>query len=136
MCKQLYGPTLYRSRVLELNASDERGISIVRDKIKQFASAAVGPGVPGYPCPPYKILILDEADAMTEDAQSALRRTMEQHSKVTRFFFICNYVSRMIDPIVSRCAKFRFSPLPEKDIESRLSYICKNEGATSMTCVA
>lgn len=65
---------------------------------------------------------------MTEDAQSALRRTMEQHSKVTRFFFICNYVSRMIDPIVSRCAKFRFTPLPEGDVESRLAHICSAEG--------
>lgn len=136
LAKQLYGPELMRTRVLELNASDERGISIVREKVKDFARMQLSnpPAGPAgeeyrkkYPCPPYKIIILDEADSMTQDAQSALRRTMETYSKITRFCLICNYVTRIIDPLASRCSKFRFKSLGGGDAKKRIEDIAKLE---------
>ena len=81
----------------------------------------------GYPCPPYKLIILDEADSMTKDAQSALRRTMEVYTRVTRFALLCNYVSRIIDPIKSRCAKFRYQPLSHSAMKQRLTHIARME---------
>lgn len=133
MSKSLFGPALVRSRVLELNASDERGINIVREKIKDFARMHLSqpPADPAYrsqyPCPPFKIIILDEADSMTHDAQSALRRTMEKYSRITRFCLVCNYVTRIIDPVASRCSKFRFKVLDGSAAQSRLVEIARME---------
>lgn len=106
----------------ELNASDERGIDVVRNQIKQFArTAPMGDAT-------FKILFLDEADALTNDAQSALRRTMENYAQTCRFILSCNYSSKIIDPIQSRCAIYRFKPLDREAITEEISRICKNEG--------
>jgi len=91
--------------LLELNASDQRGIDVVRDRIKGFARSSFGGD--------FRIVFLDEADSLTDEAQAALRRTMEQFSDNTRFILSCNYSSKIIDPIQSRCAVFRFSPLSD-----------------------
>ncbi|ARF09647.1 replication factor C small subunit [Indivirus ILV1] len=125
--RELFGPRKFRERVKELNASDERGINVVRNKIVTLAKMSVSEKDPMYTCPPFKIIILDEADAMTTEAQSALRKTMEDYSHITRFCFICNYINQIISPITSRCVKFRFKPINDEFMTERLLFIAQNE---------
>jgi len=112
----------WQNNFRELNASDERGIDVVRNQIKQFARTSPMGGAP------FKILFLDEADALTPDAQSALRRTMENYSSVCRFILSCNYSSKIIDPIQSRCAVYRFRPLGQDAIVKAIRRIAAAEG--------
>ena len=121
--KELYRET-WRENYLELNASDERGIQIVREKVKNFARTKSLGNVP------FKIIFLDEADALTPEAQQALRRTMENYSSTCRFILSCNYSSKVIDPIQSRCVSFRFKILEKKDIEKVIKKIAENEKLT------
>jgi DNA polymerase III delta prime subunit len=120
IARALYGDD-WRGNFLELNASDERGIDVVRDRIKSFARSSFG----NYD---YRLIFLDEADSLTSDAQSALRRTMEQFSDNTRFILSCNYSSKIIDPIQSRCAVFRFSPLSDAAVRAQIEEIATAEG--------
>jgi replication factor C subunit 2/4 len=124
LAKELFGQKNYTKRIIELNASDERGINVVRDKIKMYAKQAVKND---NNVSPWKIIILDEADTMTTDSQFALRRIIEEYSKVTRFCFICNYHNKIIDPIISRCSIFCFKPILDLDIYNKLKYISEKE---------
>ena len=120
---KLFGEDIYNERVLKLNASDERGIKIVRGKIREFSQKKVSEGLD---CN-FKIIILDEADAMTDESQYALRRIMEKYSSNTRFCIICNYINRIIQPLISRCCCLRFKPLKQCDIAKLCCSILKNE---------
>ncbi len=121
LSRDLYGPG-YRNFILELNASDERGIGVIREKVKNFArTAAMASPVS------FKILIMDEADHLTSDAQHALRRTMEIYTKTCRFCLLGNYSENIIDPIQSRCSVFRFSPLEEPDLKDYIQLIAEKE---------
>jgi replication factor C subunit 2/4 len=124
LSKELFGSENYSDRIIELNASDERGINIIREKIKTYAKQSIKHIKNA---PPWKIIILDEADTMTSDSQFALRRIMEQYSKITRFCIICNYHNKIIDPIISRCSLFRFKPIDSNEIIIKLKYICECE---------
>lgn len=112
---------------LELNASDERGIKMVRERVKEFA-AVMKLSTSNNDDKPFRIIILDEADEMTSEAQTALRRIIEDSSKTTRFIIICNYLSQIIEPIQSRCVVFHFTRLAEEDIVDYLKMICEKEG--------
>jgi replication factor C small subunit len=117
---ELYGKD-WRQNILNLNASDERGIDVIRGQVKDFArTKAIGEV-------PYKLVILDEADALTPEAQQALRRTMETFTNVSRFILIANFSSRIIEPIQSRCAVFRFKALTEADVRKYIQRIVEGE---------
>ena len=120
LSRDLYGD-VYREFLMELNASDERGINVVRETVKTFARIkSMGPI-------PFRIMILDEADNMTADAQQALRRTMERYTDTCRFIMCANYSGKIIEPIQSRCAPFRFTYLPREDHDCYLKEIADKE---------
>jgi len=120
LAHDLYGEG-YREHIMELNASDERGINVVRETVKTFArTRSIGEVT-------FKTLILDEADNMTSDAQQALRRTMERYTETARFILIANYSGKIIEPIQSRCAPFRFTYLPREAIIERVKVISQKE---------
>lgn len=120
IARELFGDS-WTYNFTELNASDERGIDVVRNKIKNFArTSPLGDAE-------FKIIFLDEADALTSDAQSALRRTMEKYTATCRFILSCNYSSKIIEPIQSRCAVYRFKPISSAAVEEKLKEIAKIE---------
>ena len=126
MSRQLLGEDWKRD-TLELNASDERGIKMVRERVKEFASV-FKIRTSDREERKFRIIILDEADEMTSEAQTALRRIIEDSSETTRFVIICNYLSQIIEPIQSRCAIFRFKRIEKEIIENHLKSLCKKEG--------
>ncbi|EKM81731.1 hypothetical protein AGABI1DRAFT_35783 [Agaricus bisporus var. burnettii JB137-S8] len=126
VARRIYG-TSYKKQILELNASDDRGIDVVREQIKQFAETRTlfSKG--------FKLIILDEADMMTQAAQAALRRVIEQFTKNVRFCIICNYVNKITPAIQSRCTRFRFSPLPMTEVEKRVDMVVEAENVPLTT---
>jgi replication factor C subunit 3/5 len=141
LARRIYGEANVRQMVLELNASDDRGIDVVREQIKTFAStkqiftlastAASRTGLAGF-----KLIILDEADAMTNTAQMALRRIMEKYTANTRFCIIANYAHKLSPALLSRCTRFRFSPLKEADIRVLVDRVIEEENVKIMPAAA
>lgn len=123
LAREFFGES-WQTNFREMNASDERGIDVVRNQIKQFARTSPLAGAQ------FKILFLDEADALTTDAQAALRRTMETYARTCRFILSCNYSSKIIDPIQSRCAIYRFRPLDREAVIEEITRIAAIEGLT------
>lgn len=121
VARELYGENGTKGNFLELNASDDRGIDVIRNQIKEFAKLKSLADIP------YKIICLDEADSLTKDAQQALRRTMERYSASCRFILACNEISKLIDPIQSRCVIFKFKPMNENGLMELSEKIAKNE---------
>ncbi|KAJ9149792.1 Replication factor C subunit 3 [Pleurostoma richardsiae] len=142
LARRIYGHDNMRQMVLELNASDDRGIDVVREQIKTFASTkqifSMGPRIVGSggssssSLAGYKLIILDEADAMTNTAQMALRRIMEKYTANTRFCIIANYSHKLSPALLSRCTRFRFSPLKEEDIRSLVDKVIEEENVKIM----
>ncbi|HKI09577.1 MAG TPA: replication factor C small subunit [Nitrososphaeraceae archaeon] len=126
LAKELLGES-WRTDTLELNASDERGIKMVRERVKEFAAVMKLPTDRDNK-KMFRIIILDEADEMTSEAQTALRRIIEDSSRTTRFIIICNYLSQIIEPIQSRCVVFKFRRLSREDVSDYLRFICEKQG--------
>ncbi len=121
LANEIFGESSIRNNLLELNASDDRGIDTIRNQVKEFARTLPSGGAS------FKIIMLDEADSLTPAAQQALRRTMERYAETSRFILLCNYPGKIIEPIQSRCAFFRFTPIPETAIKEKLIEIAKHE---------
>ena len=142
----LYGKDRVRANVLEMNASDDRGIDVVRQQIREFSStssifsmmgssaASGGSGsYSGGPIANFKLVILDEADQMSHDAQAALRRVIEKYTKNVRFCILCNHINKVIPALQSRCTRFRFAPVKKSAMMPRLKYVAEQEGVRYTT---
>lgn len=124
ICNEIFPDDIKHNRYFEFNASDDRGIKFIREKIKKISNLKI---IPCKDIPFIKIIILDEVDTLTPESQYALRRIMENSSSHTRFCLICNYPNKLIEPIISRCAQFRFKPIPTKLMEKKFNNILKKE---------